>query len=97
MQEEANPFKSSTASKGGTESTSSSGTYLQKPAERTRANEAMSRTPSKLFAEKKLDESVKLTNKTPIKYKNVFEGNKNSGISKTNTETEEKKTFKSLN
>lgn len=59
----------------------------------------MSRTPSKLFAQKKLDESVRLNNnKTPIKYKNPFEpANKNSGISKNNCETEEKKTFKSLN
>lgn len=46
---EPNPFKNSNASKGGTDSTSSSGTYLQKPAERSRPNEAMSRTPSKLF------------------------------------------------
>jgi hypothetical protein len=48
----------------------------------------MSRTPSKLFGEKKLDESVKINgNKTPIKYKNAFEiANKNSGISKAANE-----------
>jgi hypothetical protein len=96
--EEANPFKSSNASKGGTESTSSSGTYLQKPADKSRANEAMSRTPSKLFGEKKLDDSLKIANKTPIKYKNVFEtANKLSSISKASSDAEEKKTFKSLN
>jgi hypothetical protein len=92
---EDNPFKSSNVSKGGTESTSSSGTYIQRPSEK-----AISRTPSKISLEdKKNDESSKFnSHKTPIKYKNPLENtNKNSNITKSSTEAEEKKTFKSLN
>ncbi len=54
--------------------------------EKPRNAEGGSRTPGKVAADKKLDESGKMNgSKTPIKYKNVFDGNKNSGISKVST------------
>ena len=60
-------------------------------------NEVPSRTPPKFILDKKMDASVKVGSKTPIKYKNPFEdSNKNSGISKVSTETEQKKVFTSL-
>jgi hypothetical protein len=83
---EDNPFKSSNVSKGGTESTSSSGTYLQRPSDK-----AISRTPSKISMEdKKNDEGSRFnSHKTPIKYKNPLENaNKNSNIAKSLSEAE---------
>ena len=44
-----------------------------------------SKTPGKVV-DKRVDESGKFNgSRTPIKYKNVFEGSKNSGISKVST------------
>lgn len=70
---------------------------LLRPLERPRGD-GLSKTPTKLFGEAKLDQSTKLISKTPVKYKNVFQNpNKNSNISKGSTETGEKPIFKSLN